>query len=36
VILLAFGLVIWKRGFTHEDRVLFRIGKGEEAAPRAG
>ncbi|HEX8401777.1 MAG TPA: oligosaccharide flippase family protein [Allosphingosinicella sp.] len=33
VILLAFGLVIWKRGFTHEDRVLFRIGKGEEAAP---
>jgi O-antigen/teichoic acid export membrane protein len=28
-ILVAFGLVIWKRGFTHEDRVLFRITKRE-------
>jgi O-antigen/teichoic acid export membrane protein len=24
-ILGTFGLVIWKRGFTHEDRVLFRL-----------
>jgi hypothetical protein len=24
MILLSFGVVIWKRGFTHEDRVLFR------------
>jgi O-antigen/teichoic acid export membrane protein len=29
-ILLAFGVVIWKRGFTHEDRVLFRMKKGDE------
>jgi O-antigen/teichoic acid export membrane protein len=32
-ILLAFGLVIWKRGFTHEDRVLFRMGKRGKAEP---
>jgi O-antigen/teichoic acid export membrane protein len=31
VILAAFGAVIWKRGFTHEDRVLFRMKKGEDA-----
>lgn len=24
LILLTFGAVIWRRGFTHEDRVLFR------------
>ena len=29
-ILLAFGFVVWKRGFTHEDRVLFRRHKPEE------
>jgi hypothetical protein len=29
-ILAAFGIVIWKRGFTHEDRVLFRLKGGEE------
>lgn len=28
-ILLAFGLVVWRRGFTHDDRVLFRMKKGE-------
>jgi hypothetical protein len=30
LILGTFGAVIWKRGFTHEDRVLFRRKKGEE------
>jgi MFS family permease len=29
-ILLAFGFVVWKRGFTHDDRVLFRMKKGEK------
>jgi O-antigen/teichoic acid export membrane protein len=29
-ILLTFGFVVWKRGFTHEDRALFRMKKGEE------
>jgi O-antigen/teichoic acid export membrane protein len=28
-ILFAFGFVVWKRGFTHDDRVLFRMKKGE-------
>jgi hypothetical protein len=28
-ILLAFGLVIWTRGFGREDRELFRMSKGE-------
>jgi O-antigen/teichoic acid export membrane protein len=28
-ILFTFGLIVWKRGFTHEDRVLFRLKKGE-------
>ncbi|HEY0085101.1 MAG TPA: oligosaccharide flippase family protein [Allosphingosinicella sp.] len=31
-ILFAFGFVVWKRGFTHDDRVLFRMKKGEKAA----
>jgi hypothetical protein len=30
LILGVFGLVVWKRGFTAEDRVLFRFRKGEE------
>jgi hypothetical protein len=30
-ILLVFGFVIWKRGFTSEDRVLFRMGKRAQA-----
>jgi O-antigen/teichoic acid export membrane protein len=29
-ILFAFGFVVWKRGFTHDDRALFRMGKGEK------
>ena len=29
-ILVTFGAIVWKRGFTHEDRVLFRTKKGEE------
>jgi O-antigen/teichoic acid export membrane protein len=29
-ILAAFGIVLWKVGFTHEDRVLFRMGKDKE------
>jgi O-antigen/teichoic acid export membrane protein len=30
LILGVFGFVVWKRGFTAEDRVLFRFRKGEE------
>jgi O-antigen/teichoic acid export membrane protein len=29
-ILLSYGAVIWMKGFTKEDRVLFRVRKGEE------
>jgi O-antigen/teichoic acid export membrane protein len=29
-ILAAFGTVVWLKGFTHDDRVLFRLKKGEE------
>jgi len=25
LILLSYGAVIWRRGFTHEDRALFRM-----------
>jgi O-antigen/teichoic acid export membrane protein len=32
-ILATFGVIVWKRGFTHEDRLLFRIGKNEELEP---
>jgi O-antigen/teichoic acid export membrane protein len=27
--LVTFGAIVWKRGFTHEDRTLFRMRKGE-------
>jgi hypothetical protein len=30
-ILVAFGWVVWMKGFTHDDRVLFRMKKGEGA-----
>jgi O-antigen/teichoic acid export membrane protein len=30
LILLVFGVVLWRFGFTHEDRMLFRMGKKEE------
>ncbi|CAA9526798.1 MAG: Membrane protein [uncultured Sphingosinicella sp.] len=30
LILGTFGFVVWKRGFTHEDRVLFRMKKDED------
>ena len=30
LILFTFGFVIWRRGFTAEDRALFRKHKGEE------
>jgi hypothetical protein len=30
LILGVFGFVVWRRGFTAEDRVLFRFNKGEE------
>ena len=30
LILLTFGWVVWMRGFTHEDRALFRLGKNEK------
>jgi hypothetical protein len=29
LILGVFGVVVWRFGFTHEDRVLFRLKKGE-------
>jgi hypothetical protein len=29
VILLTFGAIVWRQGFTHDDRVLFRMGKHE-------
>jgi O-antigen/teichoic acid export membrane protein len=29
-ILGAFGIVVWWKGFTHDDRVLFRLKKGEQ------
>jgi len=28
-ILFTFGAIVWKRGFTHEDRVLFKLKKSE-------
>ena len=28
-ILLTFGIIVWRRGFTHDDRVLFRLKKGD-------
>ena len=33
VILLTFGTIVWKRGFTHDDRALFRMKKGETIEP---
>jgi O-antigen/teichoic acid export membrane protein len=32
-ILLTFGIIVWKRGFTHDDRALFRLRKGEIDEP---
>ena len=32
-ILLTFGAIVWKKGFTQEDRTLFRIRKGERDEP---
>jgi O-antigen/teichoic acid export membrane protein len=32
-ILATFGTIVWKRGFTYEDRALFRMGKGASDAP---
>jgi hypothetical protein len=32
-ILVVFGYVVWKRGFTDEDRELFRTRKGASAEP---
>ncbi|HEX8262378.1 MAG TPA: lipopolysaccharide biosynthesis protein [Allosphingosinicella sp.] len=31
-IMATFGIVVWLKGFTHDDRVLFRLKKGEEPA----
>jgi len=31
LILVTFAAIVWKRGFTHEDRVLFRFVKPPEA-----
>jgi O-antigen/teichoic acid export membrane protein len=30
LVLLSFGFVVWKRGFTQEDRILFRMKKGDK------
>ena len=32
-ILLSYGLVIWYKGFTHEDRVLFRLKDAKATLP---
>ena len=32
LILIAFGVMVWTRGFTAEDRVLFRLRRDEEPA----
>jgi O-antigen/teichoic acid export membrane protein len=34
-IMLSYGAIIWMKGFTREDRVLFRLKRGEEPAPRS-
>lgn len=33
-ILATFGIIVWRRGFTHEDRVLFRLRKADVEEPR--
>ena len=33
LILAVFGIILWRFGFTHEDRVLFRMKKGEAVEP---
>ena len=33
VILLTFWTIVWKRGFTQDDRILFRLRKGEAEEP---
>jgi len=33
LILLTFGFVIWRRGFTSEDRALFRMKSPKESTP---
>ena len=30
-IMATFGVIVWMKGFTHDDRELFRMKKGEEA-----
>ncbi len=32
-ILVTFGAIVWKKGFTREDRALFRMRKGEREEP---
>ena len=32
-ILVTFGAIVWKKGFTQEDRTLFRMRKGEVDEP---
>jgi hypothetical protein len=32
LILITFGMVIWYRGFTDDDRTLFRLGRKDKAA----
>jgi hypothetical protein len=32
-ILATFGVVVWLKGFTHDDRVLFRLKKNEVEEP---
>jgi hypothetical protein len=32
-IMITFGIVVWVKGFTHDDRALFRMKKGETVEP---
>ncbi|MGZ8997646.1 MAG: lipopolysaccharide biosynthesis protein [Allosphingosinicella sp.] len=32
-VLLTFGMIVWVKGFTHDDRALFRMKKDEIQAP---
>jgi O-antigen/teichoic acid export membrane protein len=33
LLLITFGIIVWKHGFTEEDRVLFKLRKGEVVEP---
>jgi O-antigen/teichoic acid export membrane protein len=33
LIMITFGIIVWKRGFTHDDRALFRLRKKDLEEP---